>query len=81
MLPYIPKMRVVVADTLQIELDRVNIKATTEEGLGFTGAKEGISAQAICLLEELPDFVVASSDVPPCGSCAGCGKKDRSGSN
>ena len=45
---YIDTMRKNVADTLGIELDQVNIKATTEEGLGFTGSGEGISSQAIC---------------------------------
>lgn len=74
MLPHIPKMRENIAKTLEIEENRVNIKATTEEGLGFTGAKEGISAQAICLLEEMKDFVVADSEMPSCGSCGGCGK-------
>lgn len=48
---YIDTMRKNVADTLGIELDQVNIKATTEEGLGFTGEGLGISSQAIALLE------------------------------
>ena len=52
---YIDTMRKNVADTLGIELDQVNIKATTEEGLGFTGSGEGISSQAICLLTEIQD--------------------------
>ena len=39
-----------VAGALELTMDRVNIKATTEEGLGFTGSGEGISAQAVCLL-------------------------------
>ena len=51
MRPYIEKMRENIANALEIEVSRVNVKATTEEGLGFTGAGEGISAQAICLLE------------------------------
>lgn len=41
-----------MADTLGVETDRISIKATTEEKLGFTGAGLGISAQAVCLLEE-----------------------------
>jgi 2-C-methyl-D-erythritol 2,4-cyclodiphosphate synthase len=41
-----------IAADLQISLDRVNVKATTEEGLGFTGEKLGISCQSVCLLEE-----------------------------
>ena len=48
MLPHIPKMKENIAKTLGVEENRINIKATTEEGLGFTGAKEGISSQAIC---------------------------------
>ncbi len=51
MAPYIPKMRENIASTLGLELNRVNVKATTEEGLGFTGSGEGISAQAVCILE------------------------------
>ena len=50
LLPYIDTMVKNVAEALHLEEDQVNIKATTEEGLGFTGAGEGISAQAICLL-------------------------------
>ena len=74
MLPHILQMRQNVADALGIEVERVNIKATTEEGLGFTGTKEGISSQAICLLEELPDFLVADSERTSCEGCRGCGK-------
>lgn len=51
MAPYIPKIRENVANTLGLELNQVNIKATTEEGLGFTGSGDGISAQAVCILE------------------------------
>lgn len=51
MAPYIPKMRENIANTLGLELNQVNVKATTEEGLGFTGNGEGISAQAVCILE------------------------------
>lgn len=54
MRPHIDAMRENIARALQIEPGRINVKATTEEGLGFTGSKEGISAQAACLLEELP---------------------------
>jgi len=51
MAPHIPKMRENIANTLGLELNQVNIKATTEEGLGFTGSGDGISAQAVCILE------------------------------
>lgn len=51
MAPHISKMRENIANTLGLELNQVNIKATTEEGLGFTGSGDGISAQAVCILE------------------------------
>ena len=51
MAPYIQKIRENIANTLGLELNQVNIKATTEEGLGFTGSGDGISAQAVCILE------------------------------
>lgn len=47
---YIPQMRENVAKVCCIDVDRVNIKATTEEKLGFTGRQEGISAHSVCLL-------------------------------
>ena len=50
MRPHIDQMRQNMADALKIDVSQINVKATTEEGLGFTGAGEGISAQAICLL-------------------------------
>ncbi len=56
MLPHIPQMRKNVARALGIEESQVNIKATTEEGLGFTGSGEGISSQAICLLMPVMDI-------------------------
>ena len=49
--PYIDAMRQNIADTLGIPPDRVNVKATTEEGLGFTGERLGVAAHAVCLLE------------------------------
>ncbi len=49
--PHIPQMRANIANVLGISLDRINIKATTEEGLGFTGAGEGIAAHAVCIIE------------------------------
>ena len=48
--PYIPEMRRIIADTLRCSESAVNIKATTEEKLGFTGREEGIAAQAAALL-------------------------------
>ena len=50
--PYIDKMRENIASVLHCEIDRVNVKATTEERLGFTGSEEGISSHAGVLLEE-----------------------------
>ena len=55
MRPYIDEMRDNIARLSCIERDRVNVKATTEEHLGFTGREEGISAEAVCLLEEKDD--------------------------
>lgn len=51
--PHIPDMRNNMATVLGIEADRINLKATTEEGLGFTGSGEGIAAQAVALLEKI----------------------------
>ncbi|MGI6070249.1 MAG: 2-C-methyl-D-erythritol 2,4-cyclodiphosphate synthase [Blautia sp.] len=52
MAPHIPAMRKNIADALGILEGQVSVKATTEEGLGFTGCGDGISSQAICLLME-----------------------------
>lgn len=72
MRPHIAQMEENIASVLGIERDRVNVKATTEEGLGFTGSGEGISAQAICALEKITNF--SSTDVMQTEgrSCAGC---------
>lgn len=50
--PYIPEMNQKIAETLHIDTDQVNVKATTEEHLGFTGAEEGISAYAVAGIEK-----------------------------
>lgn len=50
MLPYIETMRKNIARTLEIDIDQINVKATTEEGLGFTGSGEGIVANSIAML-------------------------------
>ncbi len=49
--PHIPQMRDNLARHMGVELEQVNVKATTEEKLGFTGAEQGIAAHAVCLLE------------------------------
>lgn len=76
MRPYIDAMRENIAKTLGIELSQVNVKATTEEGLGFTGSGEGISSQAVCLLSSVDDLTDNASTVydstRSCDSCPGC---------
>ena len=53
MAPYIEQMRHNIAKALGTDVENINVKATTEEGLGFTGSGEGISANAVCLLERI----------------------------
>ena len=48
--PYTDAMRENIADALGIDISQVNVKATTEEGLGFTGSGEGMAARAVCLI-------------------------------
>ncbi len=57
MSPFIPEMRQKIADTLELDIERINIKATTEEGLGFTGEGLGISCQSIALLETVDNYI------------------------
>ena len=57
MAPYIPEMIQNVADALLLRTGQINIKATTEEGLGFTGNGAGIAAHAICCLSSLDDLI------------------------
>ena len=70
MLPHIPKMRENIANALKIDINRINVKATTEEGLGFTGEMKGISSQAICALNTVENYVY--DDVMQEKGCSGC---------
>ena len=74
LLPYIDTMVKNVAEALHLEEDQVNIKATTEEGLGFTGKKEGISAQAICCISKALDLMPDDRIAGGCSGCPGCAK-------
>lgn len=75
---YRPLMRKAIADALGLDISRVSVKATTEEGLGFTGTGEGIAAQAVALLAEVDNycydgFPAASPEGRTgCGGCPGC---------
>lgn len=71
MSPHIEEMRKRIAEALGIEISQINIKATTEEGLGFTGRAEGISAQAICMLTS--PINLYDKNVQSESSCSGCG--------
>lgn len=73
MRPHIPQMEENIAKALHIGVDQINVKATTEEGLGFTGTEQGISSQAICCLTTIYESSVrvADSESP----CAGCHNK------
>ena len=70
-------MRENIAQALRIDISQVSVKATTEEGLGFTGAGEGISSQAVCLLTSPVHYY--TEDVTAqgrCGGCKGCPKTE-----
>ena len=73
MRPHIPQMEENIAKAMHISVDQINVKATTEEGLGFTGTEQGISSQAICLLTTIYENSVAVADSQ--GGCAGCPHK------
>lgn len=70
--PYRPKMAELIAGALHLPVGRINIKATTEEGLGFTGSGEGISSQAIALLQDIGDITVDDRVSNKCEGCTGC---------
>ena len=72
MAPHIPQMVENVARVLKLEKNQVNIKATTEEGLGFTGTGEGISSQAIGALMPITSYIDDDRAVAGCGGCGGC---------
>jgi len=87
MRPFIDQMNENIAKALKIELNRINVKATTEEGLGFTGSGQGISSQAICMLSSADDFLPSSIMAASfddrqgmiqggCGGCPGCSKQE-----
>ena len=70
--PYLDQMAENVASVLHLESDQVNIKATTEEGLGFTGAMEGIAASAVCALSRALDSIEDDRMGKTCNGCGGC---------
>lgn len=75
MAPYREQMRENIAKALGISINQIGIKATTEEGLGFTGAGEGISSQAIALLETVENHIyddIYASGMSKCERCCGC---------
>lgn len=73
MAPHIMTMRENIAKRLGIRVDQVNVKATTEERLGFTGEEKGISSQAICLLTQPINYVDYMEE--GCAGCKGCPNK------
>ncbi len=76
MRPHIDAMRENIANALKIDVSQVNVKATTEEGLGFTGTGEGISSQAICILTS-PFDLSAMPIKNGCEGCGGCSRQNK----
>lgn len=72
MRPHIDMMRKNIADALKIEISQVNVKATTEEGLGFTGEGKGISSQAICMLTSPRELYSEDRAAKGWDGCTGC---------
>lgn len=69
---FMEAMRENIAGVLGVDLDYINVKATTEEGLGFTGKGEGIAAQAVCMLAS-PFDLAGGQGSAGCRGCGGCG--------
>lgn len=72
MRPHIDEMRQNIANALKIDVEQVNVKATTEEGLGFTGEGRGISAQAVCMLTSPREMSTIDADLSNTRACEGC---------
>lgn len=76
LLDYRPQMKENIANALNLPVNKVNVKATTEEGMGFTGSGEGISSQAITLLTSVEDYCFDNKIMPAdCAGCGGCCRK------
>ncbi|MBQ3061849.1 MAG: 2-C-methyl-D-erythritol 2,4-cyclodiphosphate synthase [Lachnospiraceae bacterium] len=76
---YIPEMICNISEALDISINQVNVKATTEEGLGFTGTGEGVSSYAVCLLENPCDVYGIDrigNATACCSSCKSCSNKE-----
>lgn len=77
MLPYREQMRENIANALKVDKSQINVKATTEEGLGFTGLGEGISANAIACVYQIESFIdndINNMTMTNCQKCEGCKK-------
>lgn len=74
MASYMGEMKKNIAEALHLEENQINIKATTEEGLGFTGSGEGISSQAVACLETIVNYsyAVGPGEENRCAGCKGC---------